>query len=337
MADYGQKAAALADQFKVYQQRYTNSTHLEEAWSGWMEFLNLAAHGNPTREAELEKAEQQCLNDPQLETSRRENIRYQQVERTQDLKRREQLVRQVQADLKGQTRYFCQSLLEIAEFSDYPHSQELVEEVLKLAEGKQGLSYYRDQAQQLKARLERIGRPLRLKFNALDGTEVDVEKLRGKVVLLEFWATWCGPCVAGIPKIKSAWDALHREGFEVIALSYDTEREKLSRFVKNSALPWPQFFAPEGKDAPLIKGFGQPGPPAYWLIDRDGLLVDINAHHDLEQKVKRLLARKSRAPADSVIAKGAVQDATEPGGAANGSQPIRSETNRTSSAAGSRR
>ena len=72
---------------------------------------------------------------------------------------------------------------------DYPHSQELVEEVLKLAEGKQELSYYRDQAQQLKARLERDLDSLRLKFNALDGTEVDVEKLRGKVVLLEFWAT----------------------------------------------------------------------------------------------------------------------------------------------------
>ena len=107
-------------------------------------------------------------------------------------------------------------------------------------------------------------------------------------------ATWCAPCLAGIPQIKSAWDALHREGFEVIALSYDTEREKLSRFVISYALPWPQFFAPEGTAAPLIQGLGQPGPPAYWLINPEGVLVDVNAGHDLEAKVKTLLAWKSK-------------------------------------------
>ena len=115
LADFGQKAAALADQFKVYQQRYTNSTHLEEAWSEWMEFLNLAAHGNPTREAELEKAEQQCLNDPQLETSRRESIRYHQVERT-----RPQAAGTARAagaaHLEGQPHISARNLLEIAEF-----------------------------------------------------------------------------------------------------------------------------------------------------------------------------------------------------------------------------
>lgn len=308
LVEYGQKAGALADQFRDYQQHYTNSIHLDEAWSVWMEFLNLAAHGNPTRKAELERVEQRCLEDPKLETSRRERIRHNQTERTEDLEQREKLVRQVQADLKGQTEYFCQSLLEIAESSDYPHSRDLVEEVLKLTEERAGLSYFRGEAQQLKARLDRIGRPLQLKFTALDGAEVNVEKLRGKVVLLEFWATWCPPCVGGIPKIQSAWQALHPAGLEVIALSYDTERKRLATFVKNHALPWPQFFAPEGKDAPLIKAFGQPGPPAYWLIDRQGVLVDVNAHHDLERKVRALLFRTGRASTDPFPATEAIHE-----------------------------
>lgn len=316
LADGAQKAGVLADQFRDYRQHYTNSIYLAEAWSQWMDLLNIAAQGSSARKAELEKAEQQCLADPKLEPRRREEIRSNQIDRTRDLKDCERLVRQVKDEMESPSMFLCQHLLDIAEFSDYPHSAELVAEVLKLSEGKVGLTSFHGQAQQLKARLERIGHPLRLRFTALDGSEVDMDKLRGKVVLLEFWATWCPPCVAGIGQIKSAWDALHPEGFEVIALSYDTERGKLSSFVKNNALPWPQFFAPEGKEAPLLQGFGQPGPPSYWLVDREGVLVDVNAHDGLERKVKALLGRSSSGSLPSVGAQRAVQDATEPGGAA---------------------
>jgi hypothetical protein len=76
----------------------------------------------------------------------------------------------------------------------------------------------------------------------------------------------------------------------VIGLSYDTERDTLERFLKQNAIKWPQFFDVQGWDAPLIQSLGRPGPPAYWLIDRDGLLADVNARKDLEPKVKRLLA-----------------------------------------------
>ena len=189
LADYERKAGALADQFKDYQQHFTNSTHLAEAWSQWMDLLNVAAHGSTTRKAELEKTEQQCLADSKLERHRRVKIRSNQIERTQDLHERERLVREVKDEFESPAMFLCQNLLEIAEDSDYPHSGELVAEVLKLSEGRVGLNPFRDQAQQLKVRLDRIGHPVRLEFTALDGTEVDVEKLRGKVVLLEFWAT----------------------------------------------------------------------------------------------------------------------------------------------------
>ena len=277
-----------------------------------MDLLNIAAQRSPARKAELEKAEQQCLADPNLKAYARVKIRSNRIDRAQDLKERERLVREVKDEMESPARFLCQRLLQIAEFSDYPHSGELVAEALQLSEGKAELGYLHEEAQQLKARLDRIGHPLRLTFKALDGSEVDVKKLQGKVVLLEFWATWCPPCVAGIPQIKAVWEAHHREGFEVIALSYDTERARLENFVKENGLPWPQFFAPEGMDAPLISSFGQPGPPAYWLIDRNGVLVDVNAHRDLEQRVKRLLAQRSNLPADRGVARGTAHDDTKP-------------------------
>jgi peroxiredoxin len=155
---------------------------------------------------------------------------------------------------------------------------------------------HRRSALELKKRLDRIGQPLKFQITALDGTTIDLEHYRGKVVLLDFRATWCPPCVGGLPGVKSVWEKLHKEGFEVIGISYDEEREKLEKFLKKHNLPWPQFFDPAGKEAPLIKLLGQPAPPAYWLIDRDGLVSDLNAHDNLEKKVKQLLDTKVASP-----------------------------------------
>jgi thiol-disulfide isomerase/thioredoxin len=106
---------------------------------------------------------------------------------------------------------------------------------------------------------------------------------------LDFWATWCPPCIAGLPEVEKTAAKLHDQGFEVIGMSYDTERDRLEAFLKKKGLKWPQFFDVQGADAPLMQSLGSPGPPTYWLIDRQGLLADVNAREDLESKVKRLL------------------------------------------------
>ena len=89
-------------------------------------------------------------------------------------------------------------------------------------------------------------KPLDLKFTAADGHEVDLAQMRGKVVLIDFWATWCGPCVAELPNVLKAYEKLHPKGFEIVGISLDSDRAKLETFIKEKNMTWPQFFDGQG-------------------------------------------------------------------------------------------
>src|SRR5205085_2372918 len=86
--------------------------------------------------------------------------------------------------------------------------------------------------------------PFTLKFTALDGRAIELMALRGKVVLLDFWATWCTPCIAELPKLKEVYARYHDRGFELIGISLDRaeDRQKLVDFIARENLSWPQHF-----------------------------------------------------------------------------------------------
>ncbi|MBX3342642.1 MAG: TlpA family protein disulfide reductase [Nitrospira sp.] len=310
LAEASLKAGEIADQFKKYQQR-TDSSHRNEAWHEWMDFLAIAAHWNATRRAELEQVERQFLADPRLSARQRSTIRINQIERMSDLRAKESLVRQVRGEIAriqkdlppgdpGRNFRFSFEayLMEIAAWSEPEDARRLVAEIMReLPPGHLDFQA----AKRLQGQLERVGQKLDLRFTDLSGETMDLADYLGKVVLLDFWATWCPPCVAGIPKVDSLWKTLRQEGLEVIGIGYDSDREVLERFLKRNELVWPQFFSEEGPDAPLVQSLGQPGPPAYWLVDRRGVLVDINAFNDLEQKVGRLLSTNAPVKVDTAI------------------------------------
>ena len=138
--------------------------------------------------------------------------------------------------------------------------------------------------------LPMVGKPSPpLKFKALDGREVDLEKLRGKVVLLDFWATWCPPCLEEIPHVRAAYERFHKEGLEIVGISFDADRQRLEDVVKREHIQWPQYFDGGGRDAAPGKDFGIRHWPTLWLLDRNGVIRYISAGAGLERKIAELL------------------------------------------------
>ena len=141
----------------------------------------------------------------------------------------------------------------------------------------------------IKATAELKSKPLDMKFTAVDGREVDLSKMRGKVVLIDFWATWCGPCVQELPNVLKAYKELHPKGFEIIGISLDSDKEKLESFVKEKGMDWPQFFDGKGWKNEMATTYDIHSIPAMWLVDQKGMVIDTAARGGLEGKVAKLL------------------------------------------------
>ena len=129
----------------------------------------------------------------------------------------------------------------------------------------------------------------------LDGNPISLQQYRGKVVLLDFWGVWCGPCIAEMPNLKRVYNTYKDQGFDIIGVSLDDEESELRNYIKENDIQWRQIFSGERwVDDPLAQQYEIRGVPAPWLIDRDGKLISHQARgEDLERLVVDALKDKS--------------------------------------------
>jgi thiol-disulfide isomerase/thioredoxin len=127
----------------------------------------------------------------------------------------------------------------------------------------------------------------------LAGKPLSIANYKGKLVLIDFWATWCGPCVGELPNVLKAYEKNHDKGFEIIGISLDQDEQKLKTFLQDRKMTWPQYFDGKGWNNKLAQKYGIQSIPATFLLDGEGKIIGRDLRgDDLEQALAKNLAKK---------------------------------------------
>lgn len=110
-------------------------------------------------------------------------------------------------------------------------------------------------------------------LQAPDGKNVSLSDYRGKMVLLDFWASWCGPCLREVPNVKKVYDKFHDKGFEILSVSLDDKKDNWVNAIEKNDLNWSHVSSLKGWSCPVAKLYNVSGVPAMLLIDKEGRIV----------------------------------------------------------------
>jgi thiol-disulfide isomerase/thioredoxin len=135
-------------------------------------------------------------------------------------------------------------------------------------------------------------KPLDLQYTAVDGRVIDLTEMRGKVVLVDFWASWCSYCINEVPSVVAAYNQYHPRGLEIVGISWDDHLNWMLDFMNSQGMRWPQYFYPDHTGNSISRRYNVGTLPTLWLIDKHGCLVNVTCGRDLPAQVERVLAEE---------------------------------------------
>ena len=296
-------AAQSADKAKDFYTRYPDHPKAADARKSEYDLIATAVQlGNTNRLAQLEQLRSQQANDKSLSEDERVNLRLQQLQEKANAAKADGVAPTLRTYEEGGW----------AVQKDFPNRPEPVNLLLQVAQaalqngdvdlGRRTLERLRSNtnfpqlAEITKPMLRQFGfdgKPLQLKFKAADAKEFDIKKLKGKVVLVDFWASWCMPCVAQMPRIHALYEKHHADGLEIVGINMDADRGRFEQMMEQAKMAWPHYFDGAGWGNAIAVDFGISSIPALWLVDKKGIVRDQRGVIDLEQKVEKLLAEKN--------------------------------------------
>ncbi len=198
----------------------------------------------------------------------------------------DQMIAKGETEGKKITKELAQGLEFVLQYAEYALEKdqlaEVYEKALNLFKNAEDESIVRA-GKMLEGTLRRAqlpGNEMLVGGTFIDDTEYKAEDYAGKTVLIDFWATWCGPCRGEIPNVKKLYAYYHEKGFEIIGISSDRDVETLKKFIEKEEMPWKQMM----RDKALVADgqtmgsyYGVTGIPTMILIGPDGKVITINA------------------------------------------------------------